>query len=127
MLSQKILIIEDEKDLREALHTSLENAGYTVSTAVDGEDGLTQALQVKPDLILLDIGMPKMNGHQVLNELRRDSWGKTVSVLLLTNADDPANIIRGVGLRGNDYIIKTQVSLSDVVQRVKQYLGGYHD
>lgn len=127
MNNSKILVVDDEEDLRNALRTSLESAGLSVLTAVDGEEGLELALKHRPNLILLDIGMPKMNGHQVLNELRRDVWGKNVPVLLLTNADDPANVVQGVGLRGDDYIIKSQTSLQDITKKVKQYLAGYHD
>lgn len=127
MEKSKILIIDDEKDLREALHESLVSAGLIVYTAIDGKDGLAQAFLHKPDLILLDISMPQMNGHQVLHELRKDPWGKHVHVLLLTNADDPTNIVEGVGQKSDEYIIKSQISLKDVTKKVKQYLVGYHD
>ncbi len=127
MKKSKILIVDDEKDLREALRESLTSAGFEVYTAVDGKDGLEQAFALKPDLILLDISMPLVNGHQVVNELRRDTWGKNVHVLMLTNADDPANIVQGMKLKSDDYIIKSQISLGDITKKVKQYLVGYHD
>lgn len=127
MEKSKILVIDDELDLREALRTSLEAAGCAVVCAVDGKEGLELALLHKPDLILLDITMPKMNGHQVLSQLRSDAWGKDVPVLLLTNADDPENIFTGVGLKGTDYIIKSQTSLENITKKVKQYLAGYYD
>ena len=75
MNTSKILVVDDEEDLREALRTSLTTAGCSVVVAKDGAEGLSQALLYKPDLILLDINMPNMNGHQVLRELRRDAWG----------------------------------------------------
>lgn len=123
----KILVVDDEKDLREALASALTDAGYDVSAAEDGKSGLDAARAQKPDLILLDIMMPKMNGHQVLHELRRDAWGKTVPVLLLTNADDAGNIATGIGEKSDEYLIKSQTSLKDIVTRVKQYLAGYHN
>lgn len=123
----KILVIDDERDLREALHASLASSGYAVTEAEDGVQGLAMALKDKPDLILLDIVMPKMNGLEMLRELRKDAWGKSVPVLLLTNADDATNITYGVELKGNDYIIKSQISLAEVTKRVKQYLAGYHE
>jgi two-component system alkaline phosphatase synthesis response regulator PhoP len=126
MSNAKILVVDDEKDLREALTTSLTTAGFTVVSATDGEEGLKKALNEKPNLILLDIVMPKVNGHQMLRELRRDAWGKKVPVLLLTNADDAENISKSVAFDGNDYIIKSQISLEDVVKKVKQHLAGYH-
>lgn len=127
MKTSKILVIDDEKDLREALLTSLKSAGCLALGAVDGEEGLQRALTHRPDLILLDINMPRMNGHEMLNQLRRDTWGKNVPVILLTNADDATNISTGIGMKGNDYIIKSQTSLETIVKKVKQYLAGYHD
>jgi two-component system, OmpR family, KDP operon response regulator KdpE len=121
-----ILIIEDEQDLRDALHVSLVGAGFAVKEAVDGITGLADAEKYKPDLILLDIGLPGMSGHQVLKEIRRNSWGKNIHVLLLTNADDPHNISQGIALKGDEYIIKSKTDLATIVKKVKQHLGGYH-
>lgn len=121
-----ILVVDDEKDLREALTTSLTSAGYTVVTANDGKEGLALAQAEKPDLILLDIVMPHVNGHEMLHELRRDAWGKNVPVILLTNADDATNVAQGIELKSNDYIIKAQTSLEDIAKKVKQHLAGYH-
>jgi DNA-binding response OmpR family regulator len=123
---KKILVVDDEKDLRDALRIKLEATGYQVVEAIDGEDGLRKAEEEKPDLILLDITMPKMNGHQVLNQLRQTPWGLRIHVLILTNADDPLNIAQGIGLHSDDYIIKSQTSLEDIVKKVKQHLLGYH-
>lgn len=123
----KILIVDDEKDLRDALRVALETAGLIVIEAIDGEEGLRKAEEERPDLILLDITMPKMNGHQVLNQLRQTPWGLRTHVLILSNADDPHNIAQGVGLHSDDYIIKSQTNLSEIVRKVKQHLLGYHD
>lgn len=127
MNEKKILIVDDEQDLREALHTVLHAAGFAVIEAGDGETGLALAFAEKPDLILLDIGMPKMNGHQVLAKLRKDPWGDKVPVLLLTNYDDVRNITEGIERKGDAYIMKANESLESIVKRVKQYLAGYHD
>lgn len=127
MTNQRILVVDDESDNRGALRTSLEAGGFLVSEAEDGKEGLNLALSEKPDLILLDIGMPHMNGHEVLKELRKDSWGKGVPVILLTNADDAANITHAVGRGSDDYLIKSQTSLKDITTKVKQYLAGYHN
>jgi CheY-like chemotaxis protein len=125
-MAHTILVVDDEKDLRDALRIKLESTGFTVIEAVDGEDGLAKAELHKPDLILLDITMPKMNGHQVLNQIRQTPWGLRIHVLILTNADDPHNIAQGVVLHTDDYIIKSQTSLEDIVKKVKQHLAGYH-
>lgn len=126
MSKQRILIVDDNSDLREALDTAFSNAGFVTTTAVNGAEGLKLALSQKPDLILLDITMPIMNGHQMLHELRKDTWGKAVHVILLTNSDDPANITQGFGLKGDGYIIKSNVSLESIVKKVTQHFAGYH-
>ncbi len=127
MSEKKILVVDDDTDLREALAATLTAAGFVTETAGDGEEGLAKALEIHPDLTLLDIGMPKMNGHEVLGKLRRDPWGKTAAVLLLTNFDDAKNITEGVGLGGNDYLIKSGTDLQSIATKVKQHLAGYHD
>ncbi len=127
MAQHKILVVDDDEALREALHTVLINAGYTALEAKDGGEGLLIAEKEKPDLILLDIMMPNTNGHEMLNALRKTSWGKDMHVLLLTNADDATNIAHGVSLRSNDYIIKSNTSLEEILKRVKQHLAGYYD
>jgi DNA-binding response OmpR family regulator len=124
---QTILIVDDEKDLRDALGTALRQAGFTVLEALDGPQGLQLAELEKPDLILLDIMMPNMSGHQVLREIRMKPWGMRMKVILLTNSDDPTNISQGAELKSNDYIIKSQTSLEDIIKKVKQHLVGYHD
>lgn len=126
-MTKKILIVDDENDLSEALDTALTEAGFETIVAPDGTQGLSLALTEKPDLILLDILMPKMNGHEMINELRKDAWGKNVPVMFLTNFDDASNIAQGFERKGNDYIIKSSTSLAEIVKKVKQYLAGYHD
>jgi len=124
---KKILVVDDEKDVRDALRTVLEASHFKVIEASNGDEGLMLTETERPDLILLDIIMPHMNGHHVLRELRAHPWGMHMHVLLLTNADDPANISQGVGLRSDEYIIKAQTSLEEIVKKVKQHLAGYHD
>jgi DNA-binding response OmpR family regulator len=122
-----ILIVDDEKDLRDALGAALRNAGFTVLEAIDGPQGVQLAELEKPELMLLDIMMPNMSGHQVLREIRMKPWGMRMKVILLTNSDDPANISQGAELKSNDYIIKSQTSLEDIIKKVKQHLVGYHE
>ncbi len=127
MIRGKILIVDDDNDLREALKAALTQDGHTLFEARDGVEGLQCAEKEHPDLILLDIQMPKMDGHEMLKHVRRSTWGKDVHVLFLTNSDDAANITYGVTEEGNDYIIKSQIDLADIRKRVKQHLGGYFD
>lgn len=81
----KLLIIEDDKILRDMYTDQFASNGYTVSTAVDGEEGLQKALQEHPDIILLDLAMPKMDGTTLIQKLRDDEWGRNAAVIILTN------------------------------------------
>ncbi len=128
MEKKTVLVIDDNKDLRSALTTALEVSGFSVLQAENGEVGLAMALAHKPDLTLLDIRMPKMNGHQTLNEIRKhSSWGKDAHVLFLTAMDDVTNIAQGIELGSDDYIIKSNASLESIIKKVKQHIAGYHD
>lgn len=85
------------------------------------------ALKRKPDLILLDVMMPTVNGHKALYELRKDDWGKTAKVIMLTALDDAENIAQDVTLKADDYIIKSSMGLQEIVTKVKHHLAGYTD
>lgn len=118
-----VLIVEDEADLREAVTTALTYEGLTVLSAPDGEVGLAVALKEKPNLILLDITMPKMDGLEVLRALRADEWGKEVQVIVMTASDDLGKVAEVVEAGGNEYIVKTDISLAGIVLKVKEKLG----
>lgn len=119
----KILIIENEPDLSEALTTVLAHEDFEVAVAVDGEEGLKQAIATKPDVILLDIMMPKMDGLTMLQYLRSDPWGEHANVIMMTAFDDVEKMDRAKELGVDDYIVKTSVTLSAVVAKVKEKLG----
>ena len=123
--SKTVLVAEDEKDVREALTAALTRAGFGVIPTVDGEETLLVALQEKPDLILLDLIMPKKDGLDVLKELRADEWGKDVKVIILTAVSDIEKVAKAVevGGEGLQYLVKTDWKLEDVVERVKKELG----
>jgi len=117
-MKKRVLIVEDAADLREAIVEALTIYNYDVLTARDGQEGLTVALREKPDLIVLDLMMPKMGGQETLDTIRQDPWGKDVRVLILTSLDDVQNI-GGAHEKGiTDYIIKTDASLADIVREV---------
>lgn len=121
--TQAVLIVEDEADLREAIITALTYEGFTVLAASDGEEGLSIALDKKPGLILLDITMPKMDGLEVLRALRADEWGKEVQVVVMTASDDLGKVAEVVEAGGNEYIVKTDITLAGIVAKVKEKLG----
>ena len=120
-----ILAIEDEKPTLSALVDKFSREGFSVLQAKNGEEGLAIALKDHPDLILLDIIMPKMDGMTMFKKLRGDAWGKTVPVIILTNltsADENRN--RDVtGLEPAYYFEKSNWKIEDVVAKVKECLG----
>ena len=124
---KKILIIEDEEIMLKALVDKFQAEGFDVKKAMDGQDGLAMALSEKPDIILLDILMPKMDGMEVLKKLREDKWGKQAKVILLTNVSDAETVALGAKFGpGNgevyDYLVKTNWSLDEVAEKVKKRL-----
>lgn len=120
--AKKVLVIEDEQDLREALKTALSIENFEVHTAGDGEAGLQMALEVKPDLILLDLMMPKLDGLGVLKALREDEWGKNVKVIVMTALDDLERVAEVLENGGSEYLVKSNISLGTVVAKVKEKL-----
>ncbi len=121
--NKTILIIDDEVDLRNALITALEYEGFGTRTAEDGEKGLEMALSEKPDLILLDIMMPKMDGTEVLKNLRADEWGKNAKVIVMTALDDLEKVAGIIEAGGDEYLVKSDVPLSGIIEKVKTKLG----
>lgn len=121
-LKKKILIVEDDKSLRHALEETVSREGFITMVAKDGEEGLESALKNHPDLILLDIIMPKINGVKMLQSLRDDAWGKAVPVLLLTNDTDPEHMRETLKDNATDYLIKSDWEIEDVVKKVKTTL-----
>ena len=118
----KILIVEDEPDIREAMAEAIGDEGYQVITAENGLEGLTVAQTEHPDLILLDIKMPVLDGHGMLEQLRRDPWGVSVKVVMLTAMDDMHNIASAHEGDIKDYIIKAHHSLDEILTKVREAL-----
>jgi DNA-binding response OmpR family regulator len=115
-----ILIIEDEQPLLKALTIKLENEHFTVFTAQNGEEGLALALQHHPDIILLDIVMPIMDGVTVLKHLRNDPWGKTAKVIVLSNLSQTIEEDEVIEKGVEEYLVKTNWSLDDVVTKIRE-------
>lgn len=120
---KKILVVEDEVLLRDALIYKFEEEGFTVTGAADGQAGLEEATQNHPDLILLDIIMPNMDGLTMLDRLRENAWGKTVQVIMLTNLSDMKSTSRAVEKNAKDILVKSDWAIDDVVKKVKEKLG----
>ncbi len=118
-----IEIVEDEVSLKKVLHDKFEEEGFSVLDAKNGEEGLGLALQEKPDLILLDLMMPKVDGIEMLKGLRNDPRGKDIPVIMLTNVGDVDHISEAIEYGSYDYLIKTDHTLEDIVRRVKEKLS----
>ncbi len=118
-----ILIIEDEAPLRKALVEEFKDAGYDVHEAKDGMEGLEVALREHPNIVLLDQLMPKLNGIGMLKQLRVDDWGATVPVVMATNMSTTDTINEAIDAGANDYFIKSEVSIADIVRLVEDRLN----
>ena len=123
--SHKILIVEDEVAMLNALVDNLQASGFGhILQARNGEAGLALALDEKPDLIILDIVMPRMDGMTMLKKLRQDERGKDLKVILLTNLAADESITKGATIyEPSYYIIKSEHSIEDVIQKVKIVLN----
>jgi DNA-binding response OmpR family regulator len=119
---KKILIVDDEAVLVELLRTKIGQRGFAVSDARDGDEGLQKALEEHPDLILLDIIMPKMDGITMLKKLRQDPWGKNVPVIILSNLNTAESVEKSLANGAYDYLIKIDYTLEDLVNIIKKRL-----
>ncbi len=119
----KIMIVEDDPTLRDIYTTRFKAEGYDVATASDGEAALSVAVKEKPDLILLDIMMPKISGFDVLDILRDTEETKKTKIVVMSALSQTADIEKGKTLGANAYLVKSQVTLSEVVEKVKAILS----
>jgi len=117
---QTILIVEDEPTLQKALSMALEKEGYAIKSALDGEIGFNTAKEIKPDLILLDLILPKMDGFEVLEELKKEESTKDIPIIILTNLESSQDIERALVLGAKTYLVKANYDLKDVIQKVKE-------
>jgi len=119
---KKILLIEDESALQKTLGEVLNQAGYETSSALDGEIGLRMAKESKPDLILLDLILPKLHGFEVLKELKGNKETADIPVIVLTNLESMTDIEKAIELGAKGYLVKAQYSLEEIVQKIKEVL-----
>ena len=122
MPPQTILLVEDEPTLQKTLSLALENEGYTVQKALDGETGIKTARETKPDLILLDLVLPKMDGFEALAELKKDEVIKEIPVIVLINLENPQDIEKATSLGAADYVVKALYDLKEVIAKIKEIL-----
>ena len=122
-VKKKILLVEDDTALAAVYRSRLELEGFEINEVNNGEDALSAAMSYKPDLILLDAMMPKISGFDVLDILRNTPETTTIRVIMLTALSQPKDKERAEQLGVDDYLVKSQVVIGDVVARVKHHLG----
>ena len=121
---KKVLVVDDEESIREIYRRELQTRGYQVMVAADGEEGLLKAAEDSPDIVLLDIMLPKMSGIDVLKSLKDNQLTKNIPVLLLTNLGEETIIKEGFELGADGYLLKVSYTPSQVVDEVSKFLSG---
>ena len=122
-MPKKILLVEDEEIMIDLLQKKLTKEGYETSVARDGQEGLEMMKEVKPDLILLDIIMPKMGGFEVMEEMAKIKELKKIPVIVISNSGQPVELDRAQKLGAKDWLIKTEFDPQEVIEKVKKQLG----
>jgi CheY-like chemotaxis protein len=117
-----ILLAEDDRILRKAGEATLKKRGYAVIAAVDGEDALAKAREHKPDLILLDVIMPKLQGFEVLANLKSDAATRDIPVIMLSNLQDESDVRKATEAGALDYLVKSNVPLDVLAARIAEAL-----
>ena len=121
-MAKKILFIEDEPNLQKTMEKILVQEGFEILGALDGEKGLELIKKEKPDLILLDLILPKKDGFEVLKEMKENEELKNIPVIVLTNLEGMGDVEKALSLGATTYLIKANYELDDVVKRIKQIL-----
>lgn len=123
MKKYKILIVEDESSLQTSLKEFLSMENFETVSAFNGEEGIELAAKENPDLILLDIILPKKNGFEVLEEIKKNKETEKIPVILLTNLESTEDVNRAFEMGVTTYLIKSSYTLEDIVKKIKETLG----
>jgi|SRR3989344_3795278 len=118
----QVLVIEDDPFLSKAYKVKFDHEGITTAFALDGESGLAKVKELKPQLILLDIMLPKKNGFDLLADKNKDPSIKDIPTIILSNLGQEDDMTRGKALGAVDYVVKTSMKIQDVVVKVRQYI-----
>lgn len=122
MDKKTILVVEDEATLHQALLEFLTGEGFDVLSAMDGEKGVEMAIAKKPDLILLDIILPKKDGYEVLDDLKKNKTTENIPIILLTNLESTEDVQKAFDKGATTYLVKSSYKLEDVVKKIKETL-----
>ena len=119
----KILMIEDEPLMASLLYRELQNAGFDAILARDGETGLEELEKGIPDIILLDLILPGINGFQILEKLKKDKSLKNIPVIILSNLGGKDDMEKGLKLGAEDYLIKTNILPSEIITKINETIA----
>ena len=122
-MAKKILLIEDEEIIIDLLQKKLTKEGYEISVARDGEEGLEVMKKTKPNLVLLDIIMPKMGGFEVMEAMTKEPELKNIPVIIISNSGQPVELDKAQKLGAKDWLIKTEFDPQEVIEKVKKQIG----
>lgn len=120
--NKKILVVEDESALLFALKAELSSSGFEVDVASDGEEGIRKIRNEKPDLVILDLLLPKKDGFEVLEDLNKEGLTKEIPVMVISNLGEKKNVERAMKAGAVDYLIKTENSLEGIIKKIKGVL-----
>lgn len=123
MENKKVLIIEDDATLRNVLVEFMKEEGIDASFASDGEDGLKKVKEIKPDLVLLDIILPKKDGYEVMKEIRGDVLTKNIPIILLTNLGGLNDIEKALAMGATTYLVKGDYQVKEIIEKIKEVLN----
>lgn len=122
MAEKKVLLVEDDKMISSMYETKLKQEGYSVSTADNGATAIELAVQEKPDIVLLDVILPQLDGFSVLQELRGNASLKNTPIIMLTNLGTTEDKEKGEKLGATDYLVKANLTPGQVGEKIKEYL-----
>lgn len=120
---KKILIVEDDKFLRELIARKVIKEGFNVSEAIDGEEGIKKIKEEKPDMVLLDLILPGIDGFEVLSRMKEDPALSSIPVIILSNLGQKEDIEKGLKLGAVDYLIKAHFTPGEIIEKIKAHLG----
>jgi DNA-binding response OmpR family regulator len=118
---KKILFIEDESALQEAMGKILKEDGYEIISSLNGEDGLKMAQSKNPDLVVLDLILPKLHGFEVLKKLKESKKTKDIPVIILTNLEATEDVEKAIKMGASGYLVKSSYSLEEVTEKIKNF------
>jgi len=121
-MPKKILIVEDDKFLRELISQKLVKEGYDIGSAIDGEEGVKKIKDEKPDLVLLDLILPGIDGFEVLTQMKEMPSTSSIPVIILSNLGQKEDIERGLKLGAADYLIKAHFTPGEIIEKIKSII-----